>query len=195
MHRNIDEPTAGDMEKRVCAGDRFAATGDGGRRGFAIRVRGATGERGICALALACGAKAGWFCSTGRKDLRKWEYLHPLVEGTIPADSDRSKSATDPVGSGEMWECPDFFAIRDKFVLIYSTQGKVFWQSGALDTSTMKFKAEKAGLLDHGSFYAPKTQLDAGWQSHPVGMAAGDASAGGVSRLWMGRDDEPAADA
>ena len=94
------------------------------------------------------------------KDFRHWEYLHPLVEGTMPADSDRAKSATDPVGSGEMWECPDFFAIRDKYVLIYSTQGKVFWQSGVLDTGTMRFRPEKSGLLDHGSFYAPKTQLD-----------------------------------
>jgi len=104
--------------------------------------------------------KGGMILLYRSKDLRKWEYLHPLVEGTIPADSDRSKSATDPVGSGEMWECPDFFAIRDKFVLIYSTQGKVFWQSGVLDRGLLKFKAEQTGLLDHGSYYAPKTQLD-----------------------------------
>jgi len=105
--------------------------------------------------------KGGMILLYRSKDLRKWEYLHPLVEGTIPADSDRSKSATDPVGSGEMWECPDFFAIRDKFVLIYSTQGKVFWQSGVLDQGSLMFKAEQTGLLDHGSYYAPKTQLDA----------------------------------
>jgi beta-fructofuranosidase len=104
--------------------------------------------------------KGGMILLYRSKDFRHWEYLHPLVEGTMPADSDRAKSATDPVGSGEMWECPDFFAIRDKYVLIYSTQGKVFWQSGVLDTGTMRFRPEKNGLLDHGSFYAPKTQLD-----------------------------------
>jgi beta-fructofuranosidase len=104
--------------------------------------------------------KGGMILLYRSKDFRKWEYLHPLVEGTIPADSDRSKSATDPVGSGEMWECPDFFAIRDKFVLIYSTQGKVFWQSGVLDRASLKFQAEQSGLLDYGTYYAPKTQLD-----------------------------------
>jgi beta-fructofuranosidase len=104
--------------------------------------------------------KGGMILLYRSKDFRHWEYLHPLVEGTMPADSDSAKSATDPVGSGEMWECPDFFAIRDKYVLIYSTQGKVFWQSGVLDSGTMRFKPEKGGLLDHGSFYAPKAQLD-----------------------------------
>ena len=39
--------------------------------------------------------------------------------------------------------------------------GKVFWQSGGLDNSTMRFEAKKSGLLDLDSFYAPKTQLDA----------------------------------
>ena len=104
--------------------------------------------------------KGGMVLLYRSKDLRQWEYLHPLVEGTMPADADRAKSATDPVASGEMWECPDFFAIRDKYVLIYSTQGKVFWQSGALDQESLRFKAEQSGLLDHGSYYAPKTQLD-----------------------------------
>jgi beta-fructofuranosidase len=104
--------------------------------------------------------KGGMILLYRSKDFRHWEYLHPLVEGTMPVNSDRAKSATDPVGSGEMWECPDFFAIRDKYVLIYSTQGKVFWQSGVLDSGTMRFKPEKSGLLDYGSFYAPKAQLD-----------------------------------
>ena len=45
-------------------------------------------------------------------------------------------------------------------MLIYSTQGKVLWQSGDLDPKTMLFHAGQSGLLDYGSFYAPKTQLD-----------------------------------
>jgi beta-fructofuranosidase len=39
-------------------------------------------------------------------DLRHWEYLHKLVEGK-PND----KVAVNPCDSGEMWVCPDFFAV------------------------------------------------------------------------------------
>jgi len=102
--------------------------------------------------------KGGMILLYRSRDFRHWEYMHPLVEGTMPAGS--ATNATDPVASGEMWECPDFFALRGKYVLIYSTQGKVFWQSGTLDTASMRFHADQTGLLDHGTFYAPKTQLD-----------------------------------
>ena len=59
-----------------------------------------------------------------------------------------------------MWECPDLFPLGNKHVLIYSTQGKVFWKVGKLDPSDLLFHEEQSGLLDYGSFYAPKTQLD-----------------------------------
>jgi beta-fructofuranosidase len=88
-------------------------------------------------------------------DLRHWEYLHLLAHGTPSSSSDH-----DPVASGDMWECPDFFPLGDKHVLIYSTQGKTFWHSGTLDSAAMLFHSERSGILDHGSFYAPKTQLD-----------------------------------
>jgi len=90
------------------------------------------------------------------KDLIDWKYLHPLTSGTW-----HGKYTPNPVGDGEMWECPDFFALDGGYVLIYSSMGKVFWQSGILDKSTLRFKANKSGLLDLDSFYAPKTQLDA----------------------------------
>lgn len=90
------------------------------------------------------------------KDLRLWEYMHILARGTW-----NGKSGANPVGTGEMWECPEFFPLNGKHVLIFSTEGKVFWQSGTLDTETKIFHAETEGLLDHGSYYAPKTQLDA----------------------------------
>ncbi|WP_263382959.1 glycoside hydrolase family 32 protein [Granulicella arctica] len=102
-------------------------------------------------------------------DLRTWEYLHPLYEGTWTG-----KITSDSVDSGEMWECPEFFPLVDtatkveKHILIYSTEGKVLWNSGTLDRDTMRFTAEKTGQLDYGrvgtnrvTFYAPKTQLDA----------------------------------
>jgi beta-fructofuranosidase len=90
------------------------------------------------------------------KDLKQWEYLHELTSGEW-----NGKPTPNPCADGEMWECPEFFALEGGHVLIYSTLGKVFWQSGVLDESTMKFKASKTGLLDLGAYYAPKTQLDA----------------------------------
>src|SRR5258705_239441 len=70
---------------------------------------------------------------------------------------------TNPVDTGEMWECPDFFPLGNKHVFIYSTQGKTIWQSGTLDRKTLLFHVERTGQLDYGhrTYYAPKTQLDA----------------------------------
>ncbi|WP_263376505.1 glycoside hydrolase family 32 protein [Granulicella aggregans] len=88
-------------------------------------------------------------------DLNRWEYLHKLVEGKW-----NGKPTPNPCDDGEMWECPDFFALDGKHVLIYSTLGKVFWQSGMFDDAKLKFTPEKTGVLDLGAFYAPKTNVD-----------------------------------
>jgi beta-fructofuranosidase len=90
------------------------------------------------------------------KELKQWEYMHPLTSGTW-----NGVKTANPCGDGEMWECPEFFPLDGGHVLIYSTLGKVFWQSGKLDETTMKFTPKKTGELDWGAFYAPKTQLDA----------------------------------
>lgn len=90
------------------------------------------------------------------KDLRSWEYLHELASGKWT-----EKELTNPVDSGEMWECPDFFPLGKKHVLLYSTAGQVIWESGELDPKDLKFHSEKRGFLDHGAYYAQKTQLDA----------------------------------
>jgi beta-fructofuranosidase len=86
-------------------------------------------------------------------DLRHWDYLHPLITG--------AQNDIDILVAGHMWECPDFFPLGDRHVLIHSTGGKAFWQSGALDPGSLTFHPERGGILDYGSFYAPKTQLDA----------------------------------
>jgi beta-fructofuranosidase len=90
------------------------------------------------------------------KDLRSWEYLHPLASGKWTGHE-----SVNPVDSGEMWECPDFFPLGGKHVLLYSTAGGVYWESGELDAKEMMFHSQKRGILDHGAYYAQKTQLDA----------------------------------
>ena len=89
-------------------------------------------------------------------DLRQWEYLHPLAVGTWTG-----KESNNPVDSGEMWECPDFFPLGNKHVLLYSTAGQVVWESGELDPKELVFHSEQIGLLDYDAYYAQKTQLDA----------------------------------
>lgn len=89
------------------------------------------------------------------KDLRQWEYLHLLTQG-----SGNGRNTANPVDSGEMWECPDFFPLGNKHVLIHSAEGKSFWQAGDFDTKELVFHPERSGILDYGSFYAPKTQVD-----------------------------------
>jgi beta-fructofuranosidase len=108
------------------------------------------------------GVGSGLFKQGGRvllyrsKDLRAWEYLHPLASGKWTG-----KESANPVESGEMWECPDFFALGKKHVFLYATAGQVIWESGELDPKEHVFHSEKRGILDHGAYYAQKTQLDA----------------------------------
>jgi beta-fructofuranosidase len=59
-----------------------------------------------------------------------------------------------------MWECPDFFPLGDKHVLLYSTERKVYWEVGTFDQRDLRFHAESRGLLDHGSYYAMKSMVD-----------------------------------
>jgi beta-fructofuranosidase len=92
----------------------------------------------------------------GKEALRSWEYMHPLVEG----DWSKAESAN-AVDTGKMWECPEFFPLDGWHVLLYSTKGKVFWETGHLDAKTMRFQGVKRGLVDAGAYYAAKSQLDA----------------------------------
>jgi beta-fructofuranosidase len=82
--------------------------------------------------------------------------LHELASGKWP-----EKELANPVDSGEMWECLDFFLLGKKHVLLYSTAGQLIWESGELDPEELKFHSAKRGILDHGAYYAQKTQLDA----------------------------------
>jgi beta-fructofuranosidase len=92
------------------------------------------------------------------KDLRQWEYLHPLAGG-----KKNSANTKDPVDSGEMWECPDFFALGDRHVLLYSTSGRSYWASGEYDVKEHIFHPQQHGQLDYGpnAYYAPKSMMDA----------------------------------
>jgi beta-fructofuranosidase len=107
-------------------------------------------------LALGSGVhgKGGAVLLYRSTDLRHWMYLHPLIEGTA-----QQSAGVNPVDTGEMWECPDFFALGNKHVLLISTMGKVFWKVGTY--KDQRFSPEKEGVVDWGAYYAAKSMLDA----------------------------------
>jgi beta-fructofuranosidase len=112
------------------------------------------GENWMLILGSGVRGKGGMILLYTSTDLRHWTYLHPLIEGSP------SKSTTvNPVDTGEMWECPDFFPLGNKHVLLVSTMGKVRWKVGIY--SNQRFTPEKEGVVDWGSYYAAKTMLDA----------------------------------
>jgi beta-fructofuranosidase len=82
------------------------------------------------------------------RDLLHWEYMHPLYVG--------DKSQT-----GHMWECPNFFPLGDKHVLIISPVplGKALYFVGTY--KDYRFSPETEGVVDWGGhYYAPQTMLD-----------------------------------
>lgn len=122
-------------------------------------------------------------------DGRHWTYLHPLAQGQW-----NQGTQINPVDTGEMWECPDFFPLGGKHVLLYSAERKVYWEVGELDRRELKFHAETKGWLDHGFYYAMKSMVDArgrrilwGWveenRSAKECLAAGWAGAMALPRV------------
>jgi beta-fructofuranosidase len=90
-------------------------------------------------------------------DLLQWEYLHPLFVG--------DRNQTQPIWTGGMWECPDFFALGDRHVLIVSVwdDERLYYPvyfTGAY--TNHHFTPDSAQRLDFGaSFYAPQSMRDA----------------------------------
>jgi beta-fructofuranosidase len=78
-------------------------------------------------------------------ELTKWDYLGVAF-----------------TGDEENWECPNFFRVGDKWVVIYSPHGRVMYYTGDFDMEDYRFTPEQHGAVDMGSnFYAPNTMEDA----------------------------------
>ena len=90
------------------------------------------------------------------KDLKTWRYLSVLADN-------QGKY-------GKMWECPDFFSLGQKYVLLVSPQdmqadGKEFHNGnqaialiGEYDRQNCHLQEEQVVSLDYGiDFYAPQT--------------------------------------
>jgi len=116
-------------------------------------------------------------------NLLEWEYMYPLYTG------DRNRS--EPVWTGSMWECPDFFPLGDKSVLVVSVYDDVWFHKKAYkgslhyavafvgDYIDRTFTPLTQSIIDYGGyFYAPQTMLDPKGRRLQWGW------------LWEGRSDE-----
>lgn len=114
------------------------------------------GDTWLMAVGSGFRGKGGAVLLYESRDLRHWNYLHPLVSGNMRAGA----SAKDPVDSGEMWECPDFFPLGDQHLLIISTERVVKYLMGKY--AGRHFRAESMGGIDYGSYYAARTMTNTG---------------------------------
>jgi len=75
-------------------------------------------------------ATSGISCGSGirKQGGRVLLYRSKICAMGVSASSGSGKwtgrESTNPVDSGEMWECPDFFPLGSKHVLLYSTAEK-----------------------------------------------------------------------
>ncbi|HEV2499630.1 MAG TPA: glycoside hydrolase family 32 protein [Terriglobia bacterium] len=93
------------------------------------------------------------------RDLTNWSYSHTLAEGP-PFITYKPKSGGkyDAVAAGDMWECPDFFQLGDRHVLLVSTQVAVAQMTGRY--GGRKFEREQWGWVDDDLYYAAKSFVD-----------------------------------
>lgn len=147
------------------------------------------GERWNMLLASRIKDRGGSVFLYRSSDLIQWEFLHPLLTGNYVID-------------GCVWECPSFFPLGDKWVLIVAGKGRripftVFYFIG--EYVDLQFRPETSGILDHAYFYAPFTMEDArgrrllwGWlregRSEEAHVAAGWAGCHSIPRELSLRD-------
>lgn len=83
-----------------------------------------------------------------------------LYEATSPDLSQWKRRGVLHQEAGDI-ECPLFFKLQDKWVLVISTQGHAKYHTGRFDADTGKFTSEKSAWLDESDqFYAPNTLQD-----------------------------------
>ncbi len=80
-------------------------------------------------------------------DMTDWEYQGPILIGGPDRD-------------GAMWECPELLDLGERQLLHISNYEVVRYSLGTYNVADGRFETDRAGLLDHGSFYAPQSLRD-----------------------------------
>jgi beta-fructofuranosidase len=114
------------------------------------------GDTWLMAVGSGFREKGGAVLLYESKDMRHWNYVDLL----LTRKTNTGPSAKDPVDSGEMWECPDFFPIDNKHLLIVSTERVVKYFLGVY--ADRQFHPDTMGGIDHGSYYAARTMTNTG---------------------------------
>jgi beta-fructofuranosidase len=105
-------------------------------------------------MTIGCGeiGKGGMALLYNSRDLRSWKYLHPLA--VAKPDPDAGGTA---VPFRSMWECPDFFILQGKPIMLVS-RGNSYLRGNYSDHF---FHQESGGQIDFGTAaYAQKTMED-----------------------------------
>ncbi|MHA1461320.1 MAG: glycoside hydrolase family 32 protein [Promethearchaeota archaeon] len=78
-------------------------------------------------------------------DFYNWEFISPLLVGNRKL--------------GRNWECPNFFSVNNKHVIIVSPHNKVIYTVG--EFKNQQFTSSEWNILDHGQlFYATNVMKD-----------------------------------
>lgn len=141
-------------------------------------------------MLLASGLEAGGGAALlyRSKNLIDWDYRGPLLTGKLEE-------------TGELWECPNFFALGDRHLLIVSVWPRAYVQAFIGYYQNERFTVTWQGRLDyHGAFYAPLTTQDrlgrrlmVGWLDESYSQAARQ-EAGWAGVLSLPQIIEPHAD-
>ena len=116
------------------------------------------------------------------KDLIDWEYLHPLCHGWFQQPDSSDSGAGSLKGhpmAGRMWECPNFFPIGDKHMLIVSSFDDVKYSVGEYEDH--RFRPEAWNTMDipgRDWFYAPTSMQDAAGRRIVWGWISGGGTEG-----------------
>jgi beta-fructofuranosidase len=123
---------------------------------------------GMVIAASLAGERRGRVMLYRSADLLAWRFQGSLCEG--------------PEDGGRGWECPNYFPLDDRWVLLVSPYERVRWSIG--DFRNGRHHAVAEGVLDHGrALYATNTWRDAAGRTIAAGWVdvRGDGWAGCLS--------------
>ncbi|RLT51578.1 MAG: glycoside hydrolase family 32 protein [Chloroflexi bacterium] len=150
---------------------------------FVWRGRAGSPAKWLLAIGAGFPGIGGTALVYGSDDLRHWEYLHPMLVGDL--------SATSPVSTGTMWECPDFFEMDGRGVLLLNAWGMgnhhTVAVTGEMDETGTRLRNGHYSHLDGGEFYAPQSMWDGNGRRVQWGwLREGRPSAAGTAAGWSG---------
>lgn len=87
--------------------------------------------------------------------------LYEATSGELTNWNYRGVLFTHPDAAVKNIECPNFFKLGERWVLVHSPYGKVEYFTGEFDPVAGRFSAKERGLMDHGDdYYAPNSMED-----------------------------------